>query len=103
MVGEAVIGKWEGDWYRGLVVNKLKDNVTVHFIDYGNSATLSKDDVRQATPENMEEPPVAIKCQFVGCEGDLTVWEEELEKVDFQVELVCEKLIRQYVCYEDEI
>jgi hypothetical protein len=38
-VGESVVGSWEGDWYRGVVIEEKETEVVVQFVDWGNSAT----------------------------------------------------------------
>ena len=49
-VGECVVGWWEGDWYRGVVIKTLEmGEVHVRFVDWGNMAILARDMVRMAT------------------------------------------------------
>ena len=49
-VGECVVGWWEGDWYRGVVIKILEmGDIHVRFVDWGNMAILARDMVRMAT------------------------------------------------------
>ena len=75
-VGECVVGKWEGDWYRGVVIEEKEMEVVVQFVDWGNSATLSREYVRKSVEKDMVEPVGAVKCRLVGME--MEGWEEEL-------------------------
>ena len=49
-VEECVVGWWEGDWYRGVVIKILEmGDIHVRFVDWGNMAILARDMVRMAT------------------------------------------------------
>ncbi|XP_059173554.1 uncharacterized protein LOC131954068 isoform X2 [Physella acuta] len=54
-------------WYRGLVIRDLEDgNVKVLYIDYGNSETLAKEELRQVSGVFGEIVPLASLCSLVG-------------------------------------
>lgn len=85
-VGECVVGSWEGDWYRGVVIEEKETEVVVQFVDWGNSAILSRKNVRKSVEKEMAEPVGAVKCRLVGKEKG---WEEELQEADYMVKLRC--------------
>ena len=86
-VRECVVGRWEGDWYRGGVIEEKEMKVVVQFVDWGNSATLSRQYVRKSVEKEMVEPVGAVKCRLVGME--MEGWEEELQQEDYMVKMRC--------------
>ena len=61
--------------------------VVVQFVDWGNSATLSRQYVRKSVEKEMVEPVGAVKCRLVGME--MEGWEEELQQEDYMVKMRC--------------
>ena len=86
-VREFVVESWEGDWYRGVVIEEKETEVVVQFVDWGNSATLSRENVRKSVEKEMVEHVGAVKCGLVGKEKE--GWEEELQQMDYMVKLRC--------------
>ena len=86
-VGECVMGRWEGDWYRGVVMEGMETEVVVQFVDWGYSATLARENVRKSVEKEMGELVGAVKCRLVGKE--MEGWEEELLQADYMVKLRC--------------
>jgi len=56
-------------WYRGRIVSRTSDQVTVFYVDYGNTEVVSVRQVRQAAPPLMKAPPIqAVKCCLRGAD-----------------------------------
>ena len=83
-VGECVVGRCEGNWFRGVVMEEKE--VVVQFVDWGNSVTLSRENVRKSFEKEMVEPVGAVKCGLVGREKES--W-EEVHQADYMVKLKC--------------
>ena len=75
VVGDCVMGMWEGDWYRGVVLEEKGLELNVQFVDWGNSATLARGNVRLSVEGEMVAAVGAVKCKLVEEEGK--GWEEE--------------------------
>jgi hypothetical protein len=86
-VGDCVVGSWEDGWYRGVVGEELGREVVVHFVDWGNAATLARDKLRRTMEGEMVETVGAVKCRLVARE--MEGWEEELQQSDYMVKLKC--------------
>ena len=53
-VGEMAVAHWQEAYYRALVVKEEKDNLLLHFVDWGNTDWVSKSLVWPASwPELM--------------------------------------------------
>ena len=89
-VGAYVVGRWEGGWYRGRVVGVSREvgRVAVEFFDYGNVATLAKEDLSLLVQKDMERPEQAIRCRFEDTK-DMVLWEKNLAMKEYKVKLVC--------------
>uniref|UniRef100_A0A182PAF7 C3H1-type domain-containing protein n=1 Tax=Anopheles epiroticus TaxID=199890 RepID=A0A182PAF7_9DIPT len=46
-LGELVIAKYDGIWYRATVCDIFENTVNVFYIDYGNTATVGSDEIRR--------------------------------------------------------
>ena len=57
---------WYDAWYRAKVELVQGKHVTVNFIDYGDTATISLDNVRTIKPEFSSLPAQAIQCCLKG-------------------------------------
>lgn len=67
-LGAACIGKYGYDklWYRGIVTGVKKNKVTVFYVDYGNSESIAKENLRALPPKFLEIPMQAKACRFHG-------------------------------------
>lgn len=67
-LGTACIGKYGYDkrWYRGIVTGFKKKKVTVFYVDYGNSESILKENLRLLPKEFLEIPMQAKPCRFHG-------------------------------------
>jgi hypothetical protein len=84
--GDCVTGRWEEDWYRGVVVEERESEFRVNFVDWGNTESVAKGDVRKSVKEEMAAVVGALKCSLVE-EGE--GWEDELQTTDYMVRLRC--------------
>ena len=84
--GDCVTGKWEDDWYRGVVVEEKESEFRVNFVDWGNTESVAKGDVRKSVKEEMTIIVGALKCSLVE-EGE--GWEDELQTTDYKAKLKC--------------
>merc|ERR1719318_1719897 len=86
--GDSVVGWWEGDLYRGVIIKILEEReVLVRFVDWGNMATLARDMVRKAFMEEVETVVGAVKCNLLG--RDLLSWTKKLEQCEYMAKLKC--------------
>ena len=63
-VGQPCVALYEEMWYRAKVVNLSVNDVTVHYVDYGNDETLKPSAVKQITPPFLKIPQVAVECSL---------------------------------------
>lgn len=64
LAGTLAIAEFEGEFNRCKVVRKKKDNYAVEFIDYGNTADLSVNELRQCPNDLQKIPPLAINARL---------------------------------------
>ena len=63
-VGQPCVALFEEMWYRAEIVNSSVNDVTVHYVDYGNDETLKPSEVKQITPLFLKTRKVAIECSL---------------------------------------
>ncbi|KAL9980435.1 hypothetical protein ACROYT_G009026 [Oculina patagonica] len=63
-VGQPCVALFEKMWYRAEVVNTSVNDITVHYVDYGNDETVIPSEVKQITPLFLKTPKVAIECSI---------------------------------------
>ena len=73
-VGQPCVALFEEMWYRAQVLNISVNDLTVHYVDYGNEETLKPSGVKQITPSFLKTPKVAIECTL---NLDRDDWPEE--------------------------
>ena len=65
-------------WYRGRIVSCASDQVTVFYVDYGNTEVVRLGQVRQAVPQFMTSQPVqAVKCCLRGADKMASEWTDD--------------------------
>nr|CAD7429615.1 unnamed protein product [Timema monikensis] len=62
-IGLMCVGYYENHWYR-VRVKTLKPQLTVHFVDYGNTETTTSDQLRQLPESLSSEPDLAMRIQL---------------------------------------
>ncbi|XP_037089736.1 tudor domain-containing protein 1-like [Pollicipes pollicipes] len=90
-VGRPVAARFtDGAWYRGVVKASARADITVHFVDYGNTASLDGQLVKRLKEEHCRLPCRAFRCQFGGVRPVGGQWkvlpEKELSKY-FEAEM----------------
>ena len=69
-VGEPVAAKFEGEWFRAEVVKLMSNNCSeVFFVDYGNTAVVGTDDLRNLHEKFVKWPKRAVRCGIDGIHG----------------------------------
>ena len=76
----------DDSWYRAKVLKSDGNSITVRFVDYGNEAVCSLENLRKVRPKDLELPATCIDCSIAGIvvdEGvvdaiELNCLEEEL-------------------------
>ncbi|XP_053192638.1 tudor domain-containing 6 [Scomber japonicus] len=53
-------------WYRGEVIDKHGDELSILFVDYGNKSQVKRSDVREMPLDLLETPPQAFLCELEG-------------------------------------
>ena len=88
-VGDCVVGRWEGGWYRGKVVIVDGDRAGVLFVDYGNLAFLNVKDLKTVAMKDYTKVMAqAIRCRMIGMNNSKE-WESQVAKQEYQMKLVC--------------
>ena len=69
-VGEPVVAKFEGGWYRAEVTNLMSDgNYDVVFVDFGNAAVVGTVDLQSLHEDFVKRPKQAVHCGIDGICG----------------------------------
>ena len=63
-VGQPCIALYDEMWYRAKVVSLSVNDLTAHYVDYGNDETLKPSAVKQMTQRFLKLPQVAIECSI---------------------------------------
>lgn len=84
----------DGNWYRGKVVRKGANEVSVFFIDYGNTEIVSFENVRKLPSLLKHIEPLTTKCVLVDETPVTGEWTAE------QIDAVKEKLLYQEFMFE---
>jgi tudor domain-containing protein 1/4/6/7 len=71
-VGLACCAKFSEDeaWYRAVVEKVKGDQVTVRFVDFGNTDCVASSDLRELSAESLAVPPLAYRCLLEDCDAD---------------------------------
>lgn len=59
----------DNQWYRAVVEGNCADNLTVRFIDYGNTEILPLRRIKVLADAFFKEPPLALKCTLHGTQS----------------------------------
>ena len=66
-VGMACVALFEdGAWYRAIVLQVTNNGALVNFVDFGNSAEVTKDQMRDITTDLVGIPPFGVECKLSG-------------------------------------
>ena len=64
-VGDVVVAKWQGAFYRAVVLAENEEqDVLLHFVDWGNGDWVARSELRLAKQVEIQEPPLAIRYVF---------------------------------------
>ncbi|KAJ8306560.1 hypothetical protein KUTeg_017105 [Tegillarca granosa] len=66
----------DGELYRACVKEEQAGGIEIHFVDYGNSEVVAKDQLYEIKSEFLRLSPQAIPCSLSGASGDLTKFQE---------------------------
>ncbi|XP_042359677.1 tudor domain-containing 6 [Plectropomus leopardus] len=62
-------------WYRAEVIDKVGEELSVLFVDYGNKSQVNITDVKEMPPKLMESPPQAFLCELEGFDASQGSWD----------------------------
>uniref|UniRef100_A0A665W2H9 Tudor domain containing 6 n=1 Tax=Echeneis naucrates TaxID=173247 RepID=A0A665W2H9_ECHNA len=79
-------------WYRGKVIRKDGDEVSILFVDYGNKSQVNIADVRVMPPSLVAAPPQAFLCGLQGFDSSFGSWTSDA--VDALSALTADKLLK---------
>ncbi|NXQ98495.1 TDR15 protein, partial [Sagittarius serpentarius] len=82
-------------YYRGVVIEVLHINITVYFLDFGNTDTVPWYDVKTLLPEFSHLPALAMCCALACTFPVDDVWVKK--ETDFFKGIVCNKLLLLHV------
>ena len=96
-IEQPCVVQYKGIWYRAKVLNLSVNGMTVHFVDYGNSATnIEPSAVKQMTLPFLKIPQVAVECSL---DLNQDEWSEEttalFEKLTGKNQLVIKTVSQQ--------
>ena len=79
-IGSACCAKFEDDaWYRAKVLNIKGNQISVLFVDFGNSATVALSEVKSLTSTFISQPPFAFYCCLGGVIPGSTFKEQDIK------------------------
>ncbi|XP_061180909.1 uncharacterized protein LOC133189557 [Saccostrea echinata] len=70
----------DDNWYRGKIVGKGANDLSIFFVDYGNTETVSADNIRKLPSLLKHVEPLATKCVFVDFSPARGQWTPEEEE-----------------------
>lgn len=75
--GSPCVGLFSEDnlWYRAEVTENDGDQLSVLFVDYGNSSKISVTDVREMPTDLMKTAPLAFLCELEGFDASHGCWD----------------------------
>ncbi|XP_044232202.1 tudor domain-containing 6 [Thunnus albacares] len=79
-------------WYRGEVIAKDGDELSILFVDYGNKSKVKATDLREMPPDLFETPPQAFLCELEGFDTSHGSW--DVGAVDELSVLTTDKLLQ---------
>ncbi|PFX27913.1 Tudor domain-containing protein 1 [Stylophora pistillata] len=97
LVGQPCVALYGDLWYRAKVQKISVNDITVHYVDYGNDETLKPSSVKQISSMFMKTPEVAIECSL-----DLkrNEWPEEAIALFERLSTADEQLIIKILGYD---
>ncbi len=88
-IGEACAAVYPVDeaWYRAVVTNRANDSVDVHYVDYGNSGTVTMDQLTALPQQLLQKPSYAYHCSLSNLREPVGGWPADLlQKLESHVE-----------------
>lgn len=87
MVGQACIAKFKDDgvWYRAEILSTTNGVISVRFIDYGNSTTVEKSELRHIDEQLNKIPPLAVPCQHAASAAGLNLTDWAVDEITMTV------------------
>ncbi|NXG75509.1 TDR15 protein, partial [Baryphthengus martii] len=82
-------------YYRGVVIEVLHVNITVYFLDFGNTDTVPYYDVKTLLPEFFDLPALAVCCALAFTFPVDNVWIKK--EIDFFKEMVLNRVLLFHV------
>ncbi|XP_067679478.1 maternal protein tudor-like isoform X2 [Haliotis asinina] len=83
----------DGEWYRGKVMSVQGNNVTVLFVDYGNSDVVKGEDVKMLSPTMLSPGPFALECALEHADPVTQEWTDDaiayFETLTAEKEITC--------------
>ncbi|XP_071965838.1 tudor domain-containing protein 15-like isoform X2 [Antedon mediterranea] len=89
--GSPCVAKFKDDdgWYRAVIKKQLSNStVEIQFVDYGNSDTVSKSDLKMLTSAFANLPAQAIECRMKGLIEEAATLTDEFEALVTEKQLV---------------
>ncbi|XP_053681396.1 tudor domain-containing protein 1 [Anopheles nili] len=84
-LGELVIAKYEDVWYRATVCDIFEDDVSVFYVDYGNTAIVSAHDVRRWEDRFKFLPYQAICCRIANIRHIKPYHIEAIQQLNYSI------------------
>uniref|UniRef100_A0A3Q2ZNJ2 Tudor domain-containing protein n=1 Tax=Kryptolebias marmoratus TaxID=37003 RepID=A0A3Q2ZNJ2_KRYMA len=85
----------DGEFYRATVTELSETQVTVFFVDYGNTEVVDKSNIKTLPPEFKKLPQLALKCSLAGVRPKDGKWSQSA--LDFFIQAVTNKELNVHV------
>lgn len=97
--GMSCIAQYSCDskWYRAIIKAKSAENATVHFIDYGNTETVGRDQIKELLSEFAKLSAQAVHCKLFGAiksswtDEEIDSFSQAAEGVPLEAEFVSQE------------
>ncbi|XP_040920947.1 tudor domain-containing 6 [Toxotes jaculatrix] len=90
----------DGDFYRATVTEVSETQITVFFVDYGNTEVVDKTNIRTLPDEFKKLPRVALKCTLAGVRPKDGRWSQS--STEFFIRAVKDKVLNGHVIGKHE-
>ncbi|XP_021180011.2 tudor domain-containing 6 [Fundulus heteroclitus] len=85
----------DGEFYRATVTEVGETQVTVFFVDYGNTEVVEKSKIRTLPPEFKKTPQLGLKCSLAGVRPKDGKWSQHAS--EYFTEAVADKQLKVHV------